>query len=265
MKIRLCPKCGKQNEMNAWNCVDCGATLSMNTLVELENTRTSTGKIKICPKCGKQNDMNTWNCTDCGATLSVNTLVNSENIQSKQLELAYQRTLGNVSPYFQNDILNNIFESLQADEKIIRGFDICLPSSSTPFWFGYMVVTSQRLISVYFQADTHFSLLEGNTPQRSFTRFGTRSDGETLIDRLDAPLTSKEKNSRDAIILSLGDLSSIELIQDVVLNTKFRKHDGMSLVPYSIRFYFNDEAYEIYNLLEKFLRKSSGEMLYDLA
>lgn len=265
MQIRLCPKCGKQNGGNAWNCVDCGATLSMNTLVELENTRTSTGKIKICPKCGKQNDMNIWNCADCGATLSVNTLVETENIQTKQLELAYQHTLGNISPYFKNDILNNFFESLQTDEKILRGFDICLPCSSAPFWFGYMVVTSQRLISVYFKADTHFSLLEGNIPQRSFTHSGTRSDGETLIDRLDSPLTAKEKDSRDAIILSLGDLSSIELVQDMVLHTKFRKSDGISLVPYLIKFYFNDEAYEIYNLLKKFLKKSSGEVLYDLA
>ena len=251
--------------MNAWNCVDCGATLSMNTLVELENTGIPTGKMKICPKCGKQNELNIWNCADCGSTLSVNTLVDTEDVQTKQLELAYQRTLGNVSSYFQNDILNCFLKSLQTDEKIIRGFDICLPSSLAPFWFGYIVITSKHLISINFQADTHYSLLEGNIPQRSFTRFGTRADHETLIDRLVSPLTSKEKNSRDAIILKLGNLSSVELVRDVVLNTKFRKSDGISLVPYSIRFYFNDEAYEIYNLLKRFVKKSSGEMSYDLA
>jgi hypothetical protein len=35
MKVKLCPKCGKQNDVDAWNCADCGATLSMNTIVDM--------------------------------------------------------------------------------------------------------------------------------------------------------------------------------------------------------------------------------------
>ena len=36
MKVRVCPKCGKHNLENAWQCIDCGATLSMKTLMDTE-------------------------------------------------------------------------------------------------------------------------------------------------------------------------------------------------------------------------------------
>ena len=211
-------------------------------------------KIKLCPQCGKQNDVNAWNCVDCGATLSMKTLTDTESLVSKQLELTYQQRLGSISPYFQNDVLDKFIKILRDDEIIVKGFDVCLSSSSTPFWFGYVVLTSERLISVYFEADTQFSILEGNIPLRSFIKTGTRQEKEIFINRLETLITPKELSSRSDIVLEIGDLSSIELVQDVVLKMKFRKSDGVSLVPYSMRFYFNDEAYEIFSLLEKSLK-----------
>lgn len=37
MKARICPECGKHNPENAFNCVACGATLSIKTLVDTES------------------------------------------------------------------------------------------------------------------------------------------------------------------------------------------------------------------------------------
>lgn len=37
MKVRICPACGKRNLASAWYCVNCGQTLSVNTLVEVDN------------------------------------------------------------------------------------------------------------------------------------------------------------------------------------------------------------------------------------
>lgn len=37
MRIRICPKCGKHNPAQTWHCVKCGQTLSVDTLVELDD------------------------------------------------------------------------------------------------------------------------------------------------------------------------------------------------------------------------------------
>ncbi len=37
MKAKVCPKCGKQNSADVWNCIDCGETLSINTIVEVDS------------------------------------------------------------------------------------------------------------------------------------------------------------------------------------------------------------------------------------
>ncbi len=91
MKIRICSKCGKHNSVQDWQCVECGQTLSMDTLVESDarapdrgdseqepsissttsgvepstrsisqpkDTRryTETKATIICPQCGKANE-----------------------------------------------------------------------------------------------------------------------------------------------------------------------------------------------------------------
>lgn len=44
-KVRVCPKCNKHNAENAWNCVDCGATLPITSLVDLDSEQTNGGSI----------------------------------------------------------------------------------------------------------------------------------------------------------------------------------------------------------------------------
>jgi hypothetical protein len=67
MNEKVCPDCGKHNSADAWNCTDCGRTLSVKTLVEtdrLETTPAQTQKIPeyriltppSCKKCGRQDD-----------------------------------------------------------------------------------------------------------------------------------------------------------------------------------------------------------------
>lgn len=40
MKVRVCPSCGKHNLENAFNCVDCGTTMSINTLTNVAENET---------------------------------------------------------------------------------------------------------------------------------------------------------------------------------------------------------------------------------
>lgn len=48
MKVRVCPNCGKHNPDNAWNCQECGATLSIDTLTDLaENQPRQSAKLNI--------------------------------------------------------------------------------------------------------------------------------------------------------------------------------------------------------------------------
>ena len=37
MKVKICPKCSHQNSPNVWSCNLCGATLSVKTIVEVDD------------------------------------------------------------------------------------------------------------------------------------------------------------------------------------------------------------------------------------
>jgi transcription elongation factor Elf1 len=49
MKVRVCPKCEKHNLENAFNCIDCGTTLSIKTLLDTE-----TGEMNVKPLAGEK-------------------------------------------------------------------------------------------------------------------------------------------------------------------------------------------------------------------
>ena len=49
MKVRVCPKCDKHNLENAFNCIACGETLSIKTILDLE-----TGEMNIEPIAGEK-------------------------------------------------------------------------------------------------------------------------------------------------------------------------------------------------------------------
>lgn len=83
--MRVCKKCGEHNPVDAWSCSNCGATLSVNTIFELDeaqteqsdqqskgknHTETEGGKM-YCPNCGTQNADNNRFCSHCGAKLPI--------------------------------------------------------------------------------------------------------------------------------------------------------------------------------------------------
>ncbi len=37
MEVKVCPECGKHNSTIAWNCIDCGETLSAETLMDKDS------------------------------------------------------------------------------------------------------------------------------------------------------------------------------------------------------------------------------------
>lgn len=50
MKVKICPECSKHNLEDAWNCVDCGRTLSMKTLADMESHQTYGGPLEYFPQ-----------------------------------------------------------------------------------------------------------------------------------------------------------------------------------------------------------------------
>lgn len=94
MKIKVCLECGKHNEEGDWHCVNCGRTLSINTLIEAddapaeldpnihangqgESTRNG-GRLTMsqqqpktiaCPSCANINAYTADECMKCGLPL----------------------------------------------------------------------------------------------------------------------------------------------------------------------------------------------------
>ena len=38
MKVRIFSNCGQYNPPETWNCIDCGATLSIKSIAETDNS-----------------------------------------------------------------------------------------------------------------------------------------------------------------------------------------------------------------------------------
>ncbi len=69
MKVRVCPNCRKHNEEKAWSCTNCGETLSVNTLIDVEfqltdanNTIQDSSHI-VTKSISEEID---WKCKYCG-------------------------------------------------------------------------------------------------------------------------------------------------------------------------------------------------------
>lgn len=220
-------------------------------------------KIKLCPQCGKQNDVNAWNCVECGATLSLNTIVDAGDFPSSQVVVAGKGVLSSVSPFFQDDLAELIKTKTRSSESIVKGCDVCKPSVLPPYKFGFIIITSEQILCVFFDSEIKANLLKAVLPKRPWSRrvLGSFVEGSSVeppltrladhrfVNRPDYALTSAERSSRKIISYSLDALYSCELVNDIFLNLKFRSGDGISLVDFSVTFYFNDEAYAIYKAL----------------
>jgi hypothetical protein len=176
-------------------------------------------KIRVCPNCGKENLKDAFNCIDCGATLSVKTIMDSESEKLLIETLgAGNVTLLHISPAFQKEI-KNILKALPDDETSRWGCNITSLSAQAPFKFGFLIITTHRLILTYFESDLDYS----GFPERSNLAFlpPTTIDQENikgsvpLLWALDAPqttLTRSELDSKSVISYMIKNLSTANLI-----------------------------------------------------
>ena len=90
-------------------------------------------------------------------------------------------TLLNISPYFEQElaeILNTTVK--QGFEDIIWGNNFAEISDQPPYRFGFFIITSLRLICVYFESD-----MNNGKPVRPFLNLGTEVRSQSLGASLD--------------------------------------------------------------------------------
>jgi hypothetical protein len=229
-------------------------------------------KVKVCPKCGKHNLENAWSCTDCGQTLSMKTLIDTEDGQPSVVPIAGQPALSNVSLHFEQDVVEILDAIIQGDESVIWGCNITQSARIPPFKFGYLIITSQRLICVRFKselkreaASSALSLLLSPLTflMKEAVRLNVRPKRPLLSPAVPAvnypsyPLTPDEKASRRVAIHDLENLVSADLasswygeIRLVSLTVRFRQ--GKEMI---VTFYTPHEAMEAHKLLAARLGK----------
>lgn len=185
-------------------------------------------KVKICPGCGKHNLEKAWICADCGNTLSLKTVFNIADHKIVDGQIPEKLSLSNISSFLQVDVEEILIPINRDHESIIRGANITQVSKISTPKFGFLILTSLRLILVYFTSDTiriksyiggvlEMGVIGGSIAEALGTNevpkhgliyagsFGYASDCPKQ------PLTRKEKFSREVKIYQIEDLSSIKL------------------------------------------------------
>lgn len=222
-------------------------------------------KVRVCPKCGKHNLENAWHCADCGVTLSVKTLIDTEDAQS-----AAKSALSNISQYFHEDVAELLNTVIQGSESVVFGSNITQLARIPPFRFGYLIITSQRLICVQFNSEvtrdvpsSAFSVLLQPVGFliKELVGVNVRPKRPSLGGAVlypGYPLTPREKASRSVVIHDLEDLVSADLASRwygethlISLTAKFRQGKDMM-----VTFYTPHRAQEACKLLTACLAKS---------
>jgi hypothetical protein len=185
-------------------------------------------KVRVCPKCGKQNSESAWHCIDCGTTLSMKTLVDMEDGQPCVVPIAGHRVLSSISPHFEQDVGEILDTALRDDESVVWGCNITQIATTPPFRFGYLLLTSQRLICVQFESEvTRDTVDNGLQLLLNPLRFLMKEIGGLnvrprrpclggsptvpAVNYPSYPLTPDEKASRSAAAHELEDLVSADL------------------------------------------------------
>jgi hypothetical protein len=111
--------------------------------------------VRVCPKCGKHNLEKAWHCADCGETLSLKTLTDTDSGRLlSATPIAGHGTLSEISANFEQDVLETLRTTVRRDESILWGCNWLGLSEASPFFFGYLIVTSRQLVRVQFASDT---------------------------------------------------------------------------------------------------------------
>lgn len=231
-------------------------------------------KVRVCPKCGSHNLENAWSCSGCGETLSLNTVVEIDSASNPD-DLNAVIPESSISPYFYQDIAELFDTIVEPDETIICGYNITQPSNKPPHLFGYLIMTSRRLISVFFESEMSKPSLVTNLLNPSFLNlinlFETRAELKRpciqpefnsfiAVDYPDYPLTPKEEASRRVEIDMLGDLINVDYFrQESLLGITLRfTNDGKI-----ITFCAPNHAWDMYTLLNHSLPQINGKKKMD--
>jgi hypothetical protein len=228
-------------------------------------------RVRVCPKCQKRNKENAWDCVACGETLPMSSLVDTAFLQSIDLTSEGGQSLSNVSPYFLQDFQEYKDSIIQVDEVIVRGFNVTQIARMSPHKFGYIIITSERLIVVYFVAIPDegsalpvspilsVSLPKLNTNKRPNRpclkiRLTARSMRHMLaLDYPKEPLTEDEKVSRKIDSYYLNDLTSVRIEsvgtgETMLPNLILKNKKGQEII---LVFYMPHEAESAYKLISR--------------
>lgn len=188
-------------------------------------------KVRVCPNCGKHNPENIVNCNDCGTTLSMKTLVDIEE-GGKQNRVGGRSLLTNTSPYFEQDLTDILKTVKTGFEEVVWGNNFTQVAEKPPYNFGFFIITSWRLICVYFTAEINIDL-----PKRTYLDLGESSRAKSVganiiwllfgwlialiakrlqhklaVNYPTTELTQKEKISRTMAVYDLKNLVSKDLL-----------------------------------------------------
>ena len=236
-------------------------------------------KVRVCPKCGKHNSESAWYCDDCGETLSIKSLVDMEELKASQSPIAGKAELSRISPHFYEDVAELFDTQIQGEESVIRGCNITQPSTGAPFKFGYLIVTSQRLIEVQFESELKRKVAESalslGDPLASMAREAYGANMQPMrpyleiwpsrstrtpalaVDNPRHPPSPPQRSSRQVTVYQLKDLASVQLESigytgTFVMNLTANFRQGKKM---TVAFYAPDEAEEIGRLLTARLGK----------
>jgi len=226
-------------------------------------------KVRVCPNCGKQNSENTFNCIDCGTTLSIKTLIDTDELQGNSV--AGKGVLSNIPPYLSEEVAEIIKTVKEGYEDILLGSNITQVAGKAPFRFGFLILTTQRLVCEYFESDIDVA---HRVPSRTYHDLSDQAKGAALhimvgpvlgmfapkliaVDNPSYALSQKEKSSRVITDYKLKDLVKADLSKKwygeillADLDTKFQQGDQMTFT-----FSLPDDADKTYKILSTRLKK----------
>ena len=231
MKVKICPECSKHNLENAWNCVDCGRTLSMKTLVDAESHQTYGGPLEYFPQLS---NISTYFHEDVAELLDTTrrrdeSIIHGANIT--QLSTGAPFRFGYVILTSQRFICV-LFECELKRDKIDSIDRVLEP------------------ISLILGIDATFKSPPW-LPKRAYREWGsspTSISQVVVLESLSAPLTPKEEASRIVIIHKLKDVVSENLkwvggLSSLTIELRWSRD-------LTVSFYSPHEAKDIYKSLK---------------
>jgi len=233
---------------------------------------------------------NAFSCVECGTTLSIKSLLDLESDQYSNVKaVAGETRLGEISSYFESDVEETLKWMKNSTEKIEWGFNLSQAAQDTPltvsvdkamnkvlkffeferkippFLFGYFILTTERLICVYFTCeDGKYGLPKRHCFMDPYWKKKTPGFGSPLnissnhlvlpipvVDAPRYPLADVEKQSRKVVIYELRDLSSVRTFESTVdqrvryLKLKFKTDEEVEFA-FKLPEY-EEKAYKMFN------------------